>query len=316
MSKAPAQATAMAAALPPAPPARETLAPGLRRLIAPNPSPMTYWGTNTYLIGEAEVAVIDPGPDDPAHLAAILDAVPPGGRISHVLVTHAHRDHSPGARPLSERTGAKVHAFGPAEAGRSPVMRALAAGGLSGGGEGVDAGFRPDVVLADGDIVEGDGWQLAALHTPGHMGNHLSFAWGDALFCGDLVMGWASSLVSPPDGDLTDFMASCRRLRAEAWSVFHPGHGLPVTEPAARLDWLLSHRSAREAQIRAALRTGPATPEALAAAIYTDTAPALLPAATRNVFAHLIDLHGRGLVTAEPRLSPDARFSETPETSG
>ncbi len=298
----------------PVPGVAEPLAPGLRRIVAPNPSPMTFRGTNTYLLGtgipgKGALAVIDPGPDDPAHLQAILDALGPSQSISHILVTHAHVDHSPLARPLSEATGAPVLAFGRAEAGRSPVMAALAADGLAGGGEGVDAGFAPDITLRDGEEVAGDGWSITALHTPGHMGNHLSFAWGDALFCGDLVMGWASSLVSPPDGDLTDFMAACRRLRARPWRVFHPGHGAPIADPAARLDWLIDHRAAREAQVIDALVAGPATAQALAARIYTDTPPALLPAAARNVFAHLIDLYGKNRVAPEGPLSADAVFA-------
>mgnify|MGYP006277732959 FL=1 len=284
------------------------LAPGLRRVLAPNPSPMTHWGTNTYLLGEEEVAVIDPGPDDAAHLAAILDALPRGARVSHILVTHAHRDHSPAARPLSEATGAPVLAFGDACAGRSAAMEELAASGLPGGGEGVDRDFAPDFRLSDGAEVAGAGWRLTALHTPGHMGNHLCLAWGDVLFTGDHVMGWASSLVSPPDGDLGDFMASCARLRRAGWRVFHPGHGAPVTDPAARLDWLIAHRRAREAQIRAALSEAPGSAADLAARIYSDTPAALLSAAARNVLAHLIDLRARGLAAPDGALSEHAVF--------
>ncbi len=298
----------------PVPGVAEPLAPGLRRIVAPNPSPMTFRGTNTYLLGtgipgKGALAVIDPGPDDDGHLQAILDAVGPSQSISHILVTHAHVDHSPLAGPLSEATGAPVLAFGTAEAGRSDVMTALAAQGLAGGGEGVDTGFAPDITLRDGEEIAGDGWSLTALHTPGHMGNHLSFAWGDTLFCGDLVMGWASSLVSPPDGDLTDFMASCRRLLAMPWRVFHPGHGAPIADPATRLDWLIDHRAAREAQVIAALAAGPATARALAARVYTDTPPALLPAAARNVFAHLVDLYGKKRVAPEGPLSADTAFA-------
>lgn len=285
-----------------------TLAPGLRRLVAPNPSPMTYRGTNTYLIGTGDLAVIDPGPDSPAHLDAILGALEPGQRISHIFVTHTHLDHSPLARPLSERTGAPVLAYGDALAGRSAVMTDLAAAGLAGGGEGIDAGFRPNETLSDGQIITGDGWELEVIHTPGHLGNHIALAWGSACFTADHVMGWASSLVSPPDGDLTDFMASCRRLRARAWEVFHPGHGAPVTDPAARLDWLMSHREAREAAILQHLTQGPATAEALARAVYTDTPAALLPAATRNVFAHLVDLTGKSAVAPTGPLAANAEF--------
>ncbi|MWD29262.1 MBL fold metallo-hydrolase [Aquicoccus sp. SCR17] len=286
----------------------ERLAPGLRRVLAPNASPMTFRGTNSYILGEGEVAVIDPGPADPAHLEALLAALAPGERVTHILVTHAHLDHSPLARPLSERTGAPVLAHGDAGAGRSEVMEALARSGMAGGGEGVDAAFAPDERLADGTVVAGRDWQVEALHTPGHFGNHLSFAWGDAVFTGDLVMGWASSLVSPPDGDLTDFMASCERLAARDWRVFHPGHGAPVEAPAGRLAWLLEHRRGREAQILSALGSEPRDSTELAALIYTDTDPALLPAASRNVFAHLVDLAGRGLALPEGPIAATARF--------
>ncbi|GGF72017.1 Glyoxylase, beta-lactamase superfamily II [Mameliella alba] len=286
----------------------ETLAPGLRRVLAPNPSPMTFRGTNTYLLGTGGIAVIDPGPDDPTHLQALLDALTPGQEITHILVTHAHLDHSPLARDLSRRTGAPVLGFGPAQAGRSAIMRKLADEGLVGGGEGVDSGFVPDIVLADGDTVAGDGWTVEALHTPGHMANHLSFAWGDVLFSGDLVMGWATSLVSPPDGDLTAFMCSLERLQERPWSLFHAGHGAPVTAPAERLEALLTHRRGRETAILEALTQTPATARDLAERIYTDVPPALLPAATRNVLAHLIDLTSKSRVALVGDLSAEAVF--------
>lgn len=286
----------------------EDLAPGLRRVLAPNPSPMTFRGTNSYLLGTRDIAVIDPGPDDPAHLQAILRAILPEQRVTHILVTHAHLDHAPLARALSRETGAPVLAFGPPGAGRRPVMQALAEGGLMGGGEGIDSGFTPDQALADGDVVQGSDWRIEALHTPGHMANHLSFAWGDVLFSGDLVMGWASSLVSPPDGDLTAFMASLERLQGRHWSVFHSGHGAPIRDPAGRLAELLTHRRAREAAILDALSDGPATARVLADWIYTDTPPALLPAAARNVLAHLIDLSENSLVISDGILAADAVF--------
>lgn len=288
----------------------EEIAPGLRRVLAPNPSPMTFRGTNSYLLGTRGLAVIDPGPDDAAHLEALLAALRPGQRISHILVTHAHLDHSPLARPLSEATGAPVLAFGDAAAGRSEAMQALAETGMAGGGEGVDAGFTPDETLSDGATLAGDGWTLEALHTPGHFGNHLAFAWDDALFCGDLVMGWASSLVSPPDGDLTAFMRSLARLSARPWRVLHPGHGAAIAPPAPRLAALTDHRRMREAQILAALAEGPAQAADLAARIYTDVPPALLPAAARNVLAHLLDLHFRGLATTAHTLGESAVFEK------
>jgi glyoxylase-like metal-dependent hydrolase (beta-lactamase superfamily II) len=288
----------------------DQIAPGLRRILAPNPSPMTFRGTNTYIVGQTDLAVIDPGPDNAAHLAAILAACGPGQRITHILVTHAHVDHSPLARALSRATGAPVMAYGDAQAGRSAVMDSLAQAGLAGGGEGVDAAFVPDACLADGATVTGSDWQLQAIWTPGHFGNHLCFAMGDILFTGDLVMGWASSLVSPPDGDLTDFMASCRCLRARADRIYLPGHGAPVTDPASRIDWLITHREAREAAIIEALQAAPATAETLARQIYTETPAMLLPAAARNVFAHLVDLTGKNIIAPEGQLSWTARFHQ------
>ncbi|MGR3759162.1 MBL fold metallo-hydrolase [Roseobacteraceae bacterium NS-SX3] len=291
----------------PEPGVAEELEPGVRRILAPNPSPMTYRGTNTYLIGTRDVAVIDPGPALAPHLEAILAAAR-GQRISHIIVTHSHTDHSPLASELSRRSGAPVYAFGGPAAGRSAVMQRLAAGGLAGGGEGIDSSFAPDVTVAGGDVIEGSGWTLEVIHTPGHLGNHIALALGDACFTADHVMGWASSLVSPPDGDLTDFMTSCRHLRSRNWRVFYPGHGAPVTDPEGRLDWLIGHRESRESQILGALKDGAASAAELATRIYADTPPQLLPAAERNVFAHLVDLTGKGHVEPLAELAATARF--------
>lgn len=287
----------------------QTLEPGVRRVLAANPSPMTHWGTNTYIVGQGRVAVIDPGPGDPGHFQSILDSLAPGETISHIFVTHSHLDHSPLARPLAEKTGAPVLAFGDSQAGRSPLMKSLALGGLVGGGEGVDPDFRPDETLADGTTVTGSDWQLTAIWTPGHFGNHLSFAWNDIAFTGDHIMGWASSLVSPPDGDLTEFMASTRRLARRNDRVFYPGHGDPVDDPTGRANWLVNHRHGREQSILAVLQNGPCDIKTLTARIYTDIPPALIPAAERNVFAHLIDLVHHFKVTAEPYLGISARYS-------
>ncbi|MGH1576333.1 MBL fold metallo-hydrolase [Planktotalea sp.] len=274
----------------------DTLAPALRRIVAPNPSPMTYRGTNTYLLGTDQIAVIDPGPESSAHLEAILAACTPEQQITHIFVTHSHLDHSPLAKPLAEATGAPIYAFGDSESGRSAAMQHCLAAGMKEGGEGIDRNFKEDVHLSDGEQVQVGDQVLTAWHTPGHMGNHMCFAWQDTVFCGDLVMGWASSLVSPPDGDLTDFMASCRKLRSLAPSVMHSGHGAPIVDPTARIDWLINHRTEREKQILKQLRNGPSHARELAEQIYTDTPAALIPAATRNVFAHLIDLEGKNLV--------------------
>lgn len=285
-----------------------TLEPGIRRILAPNPSPMTYWGTNTYILGDGDVAVIDPGPDDDTHLEAILSALT-GETITHILVTHAHLDHSPLAHKLSKRCGAPISAFGDATAGRSSIMRALVAEGLSTGGEGVDADFEPDTTLAHGDIITIGNLDVEVLWTPGHFANHLSFVVNGAVFTADHVMGWASSLVSPPDGDLTAFMASCALLANRDDRIYYPGHGAPVTKPKDRINWLISHRNSREADILAALSTqqGLSIPS-LTRHIYTDTPAALFPAAERNVFAHLIDLSQRKLVCAKPHLSANANF--------
>ena len=285
------------------------LEPGIRRVLAPNPSPMTHWGTNSYIVGEGRVAVIDPGPSDRAHLQAILDALQPGETVSHILVTHSHLDHSPLARPLAEATGAPVLAFGDSCAGRSEVMKRLAAAGLAGGGEGVDREFAPDEFPADGADIDGADWRLTAIWTPGHFGNHLSFACNDAVFTGDHIMGWASSLVSPPDGDLTAFMASTEKLAGRGDRIFYPGHGAPVGDPTARANWLLQHRRGRESAILTALTQGPMTVKALTAQIYTDVEPRLMPMAERNVFAHLIDLCGRSRVQPAPELTLTAVFS-------
>ncbi|MBR9764172.1 MAG: MBL fold metallo-hydrolase [Rhodobacteraceae bacterium] len=292
----------------PVPGRAEEVAPGVRRILAPNPSPFTGPGTNTYLVGQTALAVIDPGPDMAIHLQAILKALRPGQHISHILVTHAHADHAPLARALSQGTGAPVLAYGDALAGRSAVMTRLALSGELGGGEGTDRLFRPDRLLADGDVLHGEDWSLRALWTPGHFGNHLCFVLDDVIFTGDLVMGWSSSLVSPPDGDLTDFMASCRRLRALPARLYLPGHGAPVTTPLARLDWLIRHRDRREASLLQALAHGPATADDLARRVYTDIAPGLLPAASRNVLAHLIDLMGKSLIETEENLTAESRF--------
>ena len=293
-----------------------TLEPGLRRIVAPNPSPMTYRGTNTYLLGQRGLAVIDPGPDSDAHMGAILRAIGPDQHISHIIVTHSHLDHSPLARPLAEVTGAPILAFGNASAGRSAAMAKLADAGLTDGGEGIDHAFEPDQIVADGAQIKGREWHLDVIHTPGHLGNHISLGWKDACLTGDHVMGWASSLVSPPDGDLTDFMASCARLAAANWRVFYPGHGGPVHAPNARLDWLIRHRLSREAAILATLDNGPSTAAAITTAIYTDTPTSLLPAATRNVLAHLIDLTGKSLVSPQGSLGPAAIFKRTPTRTG
>jgi len=286
-----------------------TLEPGLRRVLAPNPSPMTFHGTNTYLLGDGEVAVIDPGPDNPLHRQAIFAALGPGERITQILVTHSHLDHSPAAAPLAAQTGAEVLAAGPSDWGLSPTMRKLKAQGGLGGGEGIDPGFQPTRQVSDGDLILGPWGSITVLETPGHMANHLSFAWRDALFSGDLVMGWSTSLVSPPDGDMMAFMVSLERLAQRSDRIYYPGHGDPVLKPQERCAELIAHRRGRERQILSSLEhDGPGTACSLARRIYTELTPALLPAATRNVMAHLIDLKDRNMIFCAEGIHSDSEF--------
>ena len=276
-------------------------------VLAPNSSPMTHWGTNSFLIGRERLVLIDPGPAIAAHRHALLAAID-GRPVSHILVTHSHLDHSPLAQAMSQETGASVYAFGCSSAGRSPIMAELASKTTLGGGEGVDHDFTPDVLLADGAVIATETGPITAHHTPGHMGNHLCFEWQDALFSGDHVMGWSSSLISPPDGDLLDFMASCLKLQALGKTVYFPAHGGAIRTPNARVDWLVNHRKDREAGIVKALSSGPSSAADLARSIYADLPAHLLPAAERNVLAHLVALAQAGRAMADPELSPNAIF--------
>lgn len=285
-------------------PAGRGAMPPLRRVVAGNAGPLTGPGTNTWILGRGGVAVIDPGPpDDPAHVAAILAALAPDERVSHILVTHPHLDHSGAARSLSAATGAPV--LGP------PAPPPLADPSL-GGGEGRDPGYAPDLALTGGELLDGAGWSLRALHTPGHFPGHLAFVCGEVVFTGDLVMGWASTLISPPDGDLAAFRTSVTALRDLGSRMFLPGHGDPVHDPAGRAQALLDHRAAREAALVATLHAGAATIPALVAHLYRDTPAQLHGAARRNVLAHLLDLFTRGMVTATPTPGVSAVWSIIP----
>lgn len=292
----------------------KTLAPHLRCVLADNASPMTQNGTNTYLLGHSEVTLIDPGPNSDAHLQAILGALGPNQRIVRILVTHAHRDHSALCPRLSEATGAPVLAYGAATTGRSPRLQALADAGLTGGGEGIDTAFEPDQILQDNATVQTEVGEVRALWTPGHMANHLCFQWRDAVFCGDIVMGWASSLVSPPDGDLTAFLNSCDRLAALNARVFYSGHGDPILTPSARCRELIAHRQMRTKQILQTLTNAPQSIPTLVQAIYADLPATMAPAAARNVLAHLIPLCDNGQAQAHPEIGHNASFSSTQNT--
>lgn len=285
------------------------LEPDLHVLRASNLSPMTGLGTNTYLIGTKDLCIIDPGPDDEAHFAALLQILRHGRRLRKILVTHSHLDHSPLARKLADHTGAEILAFGDSLAGRSAHMNRLAQTGHAGGGEGVDLAFRPDRTLDDRETVQIDEDLIRAIWTPGHFGNHLCFKWRGAVFSGDHVMGWSSTFVSPPDGDIGAYMRSLDRLEQEAPRRLYPGHGAPIDAPLRRIAELRAHRVAREDAILARLTCGARTLPQLVAEIYTDTSPALHAAAARNVFAHLINLQERGQVESHPTLAPEAIFA-------
>jgi glyoxylase-like metal-dependent hydrolase (beta-lactamase superfamily II) len=267
----------------------EQVHPGVRRLLAPNPSPFTYTGTQTYIVGAGEVAVIDPGPDLPEHVEAILAATR-GEEIAAILCTHTHRDHSPASRPLAAAAGA-------------PVV-GCAALALEDDGPRADAAFdfdyRPDRVLADGEALGAADWTLRAVATPGHTSNHLCYALEGtgALFTGDHVMGWSTTVVSPPDGDMTAYMKSLDLLLGRDDKVYHPAHGAPVAEPHAHVRALIVHRRMREKQILAHLEAGEGRIAAMVETMYRDIDPRLHPAAGRSVLAHLVDMESRGLVEA------------------
>jgi glyoxylase-like metal-dependent hydrolase (beta-lactamase superfamily II) len=268
----------------------ERLSPLVRRVLARNPSAFTYTGTGTYIVGNGMVAVIDPGPNDPAHLDALRQAVA-GETVSHILITHTHRDHSPGAAPFKVATGALV-------AGCAPL--ALDDDGPR-ADESFDCTYAPDRVLADGERIEGPGWTLAAVHTPGHTSNHLCFALEEesALFSGDHVMGWSTSVVSPPDGDMTDYMASLRKLLDRSDRLYYPTHGAAIDEPQRLVRGMVAHRKQREGQILKLLGDGAKPIPGLVAVMYANVAPALHGAAGRSVLAHLIDLERKGIVARD-----------------
>jgi glyoxylase-like metal-dependent hydrolase (beta-lactamase superfamily II) len=261
------------------------VSPLIRRVTARNPSPFTFTGTHSFIIGRGTVAVIDPGPADDAHLAALLQALD-GETVSHILVTHSHIDHSPLAAALKAATGAPILAWGPHPAHGSA------------GEMGADARFDPDRRLADDESVSGPGWTLQAIHTPGHASNHLCFALAEeaTILTGDHVMGWSTSVVSPPDGDMADYMASLDKLRHRVERLYIPAHGPEIPDGPAFTRALLGHRRQREAAILRRLGPTPVTVPAIVAAIYRELDPRLVPAAGRSVLAHLIKLETEGRV--------------------
>ncbi len=268
------------------------VSPRITRILANNPSAFTYKGTGVYLIGDQNVAMIDPGPDMPEHVEALKRALA-GRKLTHILVTHTHSDHSPAARPLKEWSGAKTYAFGPHGSGHhedGPRME-----------EGGDQAFMPDVRVKDGEIIAGDGWSFECVHTPGHTSNHMCYALREekALFTGDHIMGWSTTVVTPPDGNMREYLASVTKLLPRDDRTLYPTHGAPVTDPKPFLAAYLEHRLERENQILKCLRDGLDTIPAMVTRMYIDVDKRLHPAASRSVLAHLIQLEEDGRVTRD-----------------
>jgi glyoxylase-like metal-dependent hydrolase (beta-lactamase superfamily II) len=267
------------------------LTPLISRVLANNPGPFTFKGTGVYIVGARDVAVIDPGPLIAEHVEALKRALG-GRRVSHILVTHTHSDHSPAAAPLKEWSGAKTYAFGPHGSGKDDGVKVE---------EGGDRDFVPDIRVRDGEIVAGDGFTFECVYTPGHTSNHMCFALREeqALFTGDHVMGWSTTVVTPPDGDMAQYMASLRKLLARGDRILYPTHGAPIREPKPFLQAYVDHRLEREAQILACIRDGVSTIPEMVARMYADVDKRLHPAASRSVLAHLILLEKEGRVRQE-----------------
>jgi glyoxylase-like metal-dependent hydrolase (beta-lactamase superfamily II) len=278
--------------------------PGVRRIMANNPGPFTFKGTVSYIIGKGNVAIVDPGPDDPAHIGALLDAVR-GETVTHIFVTHTHRDHSPAVPAIKAHTGATVYAEGPHRAARP-----LHIGEHNPLDASADRDFKPDIALKDGAIVEGDGWRIEAVTTPGHTANHMCYALKDRniLFAGDHVMAWSTSIVAPPDGAMSDYMASLDKLAKRGEQIYLPGHGPPIKDGPRFVNYYILHRKAREASILHRLGKGEADILTLVRAIYIGIDPRLTGAAGLSVLAHLEDLVARGLVETDGQPAIDGVY--------
>jgi glyoxylase-like metal-dependent hydrolase (beta-lactamase superfamily II) len=267
------------------------VAPRIARLLAPNPSPFTFRGTGVYILGDRDVMMIDPGPLLPDHVDALKRALE-GRRVSHILLTHTHSDHSPAAAPLKAWTGARTFAYGPHGSGQDGGAKVE---------EAEDSAFVPDVRVRDGDVLEGDGFSVECVFTPGHTSNHMCYALREeqALFTGDHVMGWSTTVVAPPDGRMADYRASLRKLLARDDRTLWPTHGGPIRDPGPFLEAYLAHRAEREAQILACLAEGIDVIPAIVARLYADVDVRLHPAAARSVLAHLIELEQAGTVVRD-----------------
>lgn len=268
----------------------EDLSPLIRRVIAKNPSAFTFHGTGTYIIGKGEVAVIDPGPLDGAHVGALMAALK-GEMVTHILITHTHHDHSPAAEPLKQLTGAKTYGFGPHGGGASDFKIE----------EGGDTDFVPDVKLEDGDVILGNGWTVDAIHTPGHLSNHICFGLREenTLFTGDHVMGWSTTVVSPPDGNMSAYMRSLEKLLDFDYHTYWPTHGPAITDTKPFVEALIAHRQERMDQIRNCLSSGPMTIPDMVKKMYVDVPENLHPAAARSVYAHILHMVESGEIDAE-----------------
>jgi len=269
--------------------------PGIRRVMADNPGPFTFRGTMSYIVGRGNVAIVDPGPNDPKHIAALLDAVR-NETVTHIFVTHTHRDHSPAVPAVKAATGATVYAEGPHRAARPLHIGEHNPLDSSG-----DRHFMPDVRLKDGEVVEGDGWSIEAVATPGHTANHMAYAFREknALFAGDHVMGWATSIVAPPDGAMSDYMASLNKLAKRGESIYFPGHGPAIKDASRFVHYYILHRKAREDSILHRLGKGESDIASIVRAIYIGIDPRLTGAAGLSVLAHLEDLVTRGVVATD-----------------
>lgn len=284
--------------------AAEQVSPLIRRVIANNPGAFTMFGTGTYIVGDKKVAVIDPGPDDANHLAALERALD-GCEVSHIVVTHTHRDHSPLAAPLQAKTGAPIWGCGPHGSGRPEAAGESVE-------EGADTAYKPDHKMDDGDVLEGDGWSLEAVYTPGHTSNHTCFRLVEenALFSGDHVMGWSTTIVSPPDGDMRRYMASLEKLIARSEDRYWPTHAAPIDDPQNFVRQLLEHRHERERQIMACLKDGTGRIPAMVAQMYKDVPEHLHRAAARSVLSHMIHMVEDGRVKVDDgTLGPDAVYA-------
>ena len=278
--------------------------PGVRRVLCNNPSPFTFKGTVSYIVGRGKVAIIDPGPDDPVHSAALLDAVH-GETVTHIFVTHTHRDHSPGVPAIKAATSAIVLAEGPHRA-----ARALHVGDGPRLESSNDTDFKPDRALADGEMVSGAGWTLEAVTTPGHTANHMAFAFKEAnlIFSGDHVMAWSTPVVAPPDGAMSDYMASLNKLAKRTEPIYLPGHGAMVRDAPNFVQYYIRHRQGREASILHRLAKGETDIPTIVRAVYIGLDPRLIKAAGLSVLAHLEDLTTRGQVVTDGQPSIEGRY--------